>query len=68
MFHKACFRCKTCERVLSPGTYAGLEGDFYCKPHFKQLFQTKGNYSESFGHEDPKKKWAPGTGEGKEAQ
>jgi len=27
--------------------------------HFKQLFKTKGNYSEGFGEEDAKKNWAP---------
>jgi hypothetical protein len=30
--------------VLSLGNYAALEGAYYCKPHFKQLFALKGNY------------------------
>jgi hypothetical protein len=25
-----------------------LNGVFYCKPHFKQLFAVKGNYSDGF--------------------
>merc|ERR1712137_970540 len=27
------------------------------KPHFKQLFQAKGNYSDGFGEEKPTAKW-----------
>ncbi|TPX70050.1 hypothetical protein SpCBS45565_g02003 [Spizellomyces sp. 'palustris'] len=30
------------------GNYAALNGIFYCKPHFKQLFTLKGNYSDGF--------------------
>ncbi|KAJ3120804.1 LIM domain-containing protein 2 [Nowakowskiella sp. JEL0407] len=30
------------------GNYAALNGLFYCKPHFKQLFALKGNYSDGF--------------------
>lgn len=29
----------------------------FCKPHFKQLFKLKGNYSEGFGAEQHKHKW-----------
>jgi len=32
--------------MLKLGNYAALEGKFYCKPHFKQLFALKGNYNE----------------------
>jgi len=49
VFHKSCFRCKHCNNVLKIGSFASLNGEFYCKPHFKQLFQSKGNYSEGFG-------------------
>jgi len=49
------------DKVLSAGNYAALEGKYYCKPHFSQTFKTKGNYSESFGEEDPKKKWQTAT-------
>ena len=60
VFHKGkCFVCDFCKNPLRPGNYAGLSGKYYCKPHFKKLFQVKGNYSEGFGEEDPKKKWAP---------
>jgi hypothetical protein len=30
------------------GNYAALNGVFYCKPHFKQLFAVKGNYTDGF--------------------
>eukprot|EP00019_Armaparvus_languidus_P011586 CAMPEP_0168582618 /NCGR_PEP_ID=MMETSP0420-20121227/2085_1 /TAXON_ID=498008 /ORGANISM="Pessonella sp." /LENGTH=1007 /DNA_ID=CAMNT_0008617131 /DNA_START=103 /DNA_END=3126 /DNA_ORIENTATION=+ len=34
-----------------------MQGVFYCKPHFKQLFKSKGNYDEGFGKEQHKTKW-----------
>eukprot|EP00727_Mastigamoeba_balamuthi_P013333 m51a1_g8622 putative lim domain containing protein (247) ;mRNA; f:85820-86652 len=59
VFHKAsCFRCCHCNCLLRAGSYASLAGKYYCKPHFKQLFATKGNYSEGFGEEKPAEKWA----------
>jgi hypothetical protein len=36
-----------------------MEGKTYCKPHFKQLFKSKGNYDEGFGKEKATAKWAP---------
>jgi hypothetical protein len=57
-FHKKCFRCKECNKTLSAGTYASLQGQIFCKPHFKQLFKLKGNYDEGFGREQHKAKWA----------
>eukprot|EP01113_Clastostelium_recurvatum_P011718 TRINITY_DN159_c0_g1_i5.p1 TRINITY_DN159_c0_g1~~TRINITY_DN159_c0_g1_i5.p1 ORF type:complete len:445 (-),score=132.05 TRINITY_DN159_c0_g1_i5:88-1317(-) len=63
VFHKTCLKCVHCAKVLSLGNYAGMGGKFYCKPHFKQLFATKGNYDEGFGREQHKTKWAAGEGE-----
>eukprot|EP00732_Lithocolla_globosa_P006337 Lithocolla_globosa_v1_NODE_7288_length_967_cov_20.103070.p1 type:complete len:125 gc:universal NODE_7288_length_967_cov_20.103070:599-225(-) len=57
IYHDNCVRCKVCDKKLTPGNYAGLEKTFYCKPHFKQTFQSKGDYFGSFGKEDPKAKW-----------
>eukprot|EP01135_Chromosphaera_perkinsii_P009973 Nk52_evm8s1992 gene=Nk52_evmTU8s1992 len=57
VFHKVCLKCAECKKVLNLGNYAALEGMFYCKPHFKQLFMKKGNYDEGFGREQHKKKW-----------
>lgn len=48
ILHKTCLRCLHCNKVLSLGNYAALNGGFYCKPHFKQLFALKGNYSDGF--------------------
>jgi len=53
IFHKSCFRCKHCNSVLKLGSYASMDNIFYCKPHFKQLFAEKGNYSEGFGKLKP---------------
>jgi len=58
LFHKQCFRCQECGKVLSLGNFAGQKGEFYCKPHFQQLFLVKGNYDEGFGQAQHKAKWA----------
>ena len=41
-----CFQCRECKKPLSVGGYASLDGQTYCKAHFKQLFKLKGNYNE----------------------
>ncbi|KAJ3388836.1 Xin actin-binding repeat-containing protein 2 [Lobulomyces angularis] len=48
VYHKSCLRCGHCNKILSLGNYAALNGTMYCKPHFKQLFALKGNYSDGF--------------------
>eukprot|EP01087_Luapelamoeba_hula_P017888 TRINITY_DN568_c0_g1_i3.p1 TRINITY_DN568_c0_g1~~TRINITY_DN568_c0_g1_i3.p1 ORF type:complete len:333 (-),score=80.48 TRINITY_DN568_c0_g1_i3:93-1091(-) len=48
-FHKSCLKCAECNCVLRLGNYAAVAGKYYCKPHFKQLFKLKGNYSSGFG-------------------
>ncbi len=30
-------RCAHCSSALKLGTYASLEGKYYCKPHFRQV-------------------------------
>jgi len=57
VFHKNCFRCTHCNSVLKLGNYASLDGKYYCKPHFKQLFALKGNYNEGFGTEKHSAQW-----------
>jgi hypothetical protein len=60
VFHKTgCFKCCHCKTTLKPGNYASLQGKYYCKPHFKQLFALKGNYDEGFGRQAHKEKWEP---------
>lgn len=53
-FHKSCFRCVECNKVLSLGNYAALQGVFYCKPHFTQMMKTKGNFEEGFATQHQK--------------
>lgn len=57
IFHNSCFCCKHCHAKLSLGSYAALHGEFYCKPHFQQLFKSKGNYDEGFGRKQHKELW-----------
>eukprot|EP00041_Stephanoeca_diplocostata_P023939 m.597221 g.597221 ORF g.597221 m.597221 type:complete len:254 (+) comp22416_c0_seq8:1726-2487(+) len=57
IYHKACFRCGQCNKMLKLGTYAALEGTLFCKPCFKKLFKLNGNYSEGFGKKQHKMKW-----------
>lgn len=58
-FHNTCFRCAHCSTKLSLANYASLHGTIYCKPHFNQLFKSKGNYDEGFGHRPHKELWTP---------
>jgi len=51
VLHKSCFRCAHCNNTLKLGNFASLNGQYYCKPHFTQLFRLKGNYDEGFGRE-----------------
>ena len=60
VFHKNCFRCSHCNMKVSTGSFASLEGKIFCKPHFKQLFKSKGNYNEGFGTSQHKYKWDRG--------
>jgi len=57
VFHKGCFRCAHCKNTIRLGNYAALDGKYYCKPHFKQLFALKGNYNEGFGTAKHSTKW-----------
>eukprot|EP01103_Thecamoeba_quadrilineata_P020131 TRINITY_DN8486_c0_g1_i1.p1 TRINITY_DN8486_c0_g1~~TRINITY_DN8486_c0_g1_i1.p1 ORF type:complete len:291 (-),score=44.43 TRINITY_DN8486_c0_g1_i1:78-950(-) len=43
-FHKSCFRCKHCDSVISLKGFAAIDGEPYCKPHYLELFKSKGNY------------------------
>nr|BAN20866.1 conserved hypothetical protein [Riptortus pedestris] len=41
VWHKNCFRCHTCNKQLTVDIYQSHEGELYCKPHFRELFQPK---------------------------
>ncbi|KAJ3191448.1 LIM domain and actin-binding protein 1 [Irineochytrium annulatum] len=60
-FHKGCLKCNHCNTSINLKNIACLEGKYYCKPHFKQLFKLNGNNAEGFGKEDHKKNWTPQT-------
>ncbi|XP_029995283.1 LIM domain and actin-binding protein 1a [Sphaeramia orbicularis] len=57
IYHSSCFRCSHCNTKLSLANYASLHNNVYCKPHFCQLFKSKGNYDEGFGHRPHKELW-----------
>jgi hypothetical protein len=44
VFHKGCFRCKHCDGVLSLKGFAVIDMEPYCKPHYLEIFKTKGSY------------------------
>ncbi|KAI9142725.1 LIM domain-containing protein 2 [Paraphysoderma sedebokerense] len=56
-FHKLCFKCSHCNTLLGIGKFSHYQGKYYCKPHFSQLFKSKGNYDEGFGHQQHKDQW-----------
>ncbi|KAE8710860.1 LIM domain-containing protein PLIM2b [Hibiscus syriacus] len=62
-YHKSCFRCCHGGCVLTPSTYAALEGFLYCKHHFSQLFKEKGSYSHLTETSNTKKCSAEGKSE-----
>lgn len=61
LMHRTCLKCSHCNGVIKLGNFAALDGKFYCKPHFKQLFALKGNYNEGFGTSQHKYRWKPTT-------
>ncbi|KAL1569049.1 LIM domain-containing protein WLIM2b [Salvia divinorum] len=44
-YHKNCFKCAHGGCLITPSSYAALDGTVYCKIHFAQLFKEKGSYS-----------------------
>ncbi|XP_075527869.1 uncharacterized protein LOC142560010 isoform X6 [Dermacentor variabilis] len=48
-YHKNCFRCKECNKLLSVDGYMSHEAEIYCKIHFKQLFQPKARFDNDTG-------------------
>lgn len=44
-YHKNCFKCAHGGCIITPSSYAALDGTVYCKIHFAQLFKEKGSYS-----------------------
>jgi len=44
LYHKNCFRCSVCKKVLDLANFSALDGSLFCKPHLKQKFLEKGRY------------------------
>ncbi|XP_046883939.1 LIM domain and actin-binding protein 1-like [Hypomesus transpacificus] len=63
VLHNNCFCCKHCKKKLSIRNSSSLYGEFYCIFHYQQLFKTKGNYDEGFGHKQHKDRWLQKTEE-----
>ena len=42
LFHRHCFKCKHCSSTLTLANFAAVNGNFYCKPHYQQLFKSVG--------------------------
>ncbi|KAL1502838.1 hypothetical protein ABEB36_007923 [Hypothenemus hampei] len=57
IYHKTCFKCMECSRILRMDSYTYNQGLLYCTPHFKRLFISKGNYDSAFGLDQHKEKW-----------
>uniref|UniRef100_A0A7S0CXD8 LIM zinc-binding domain-containing protein n=1 Tax=Amorphochlora amoebiformis TaxID=1561963 RepID=A0A7S0CXD8_9EUKA len=46
IYHKTCFRCLECKKVLLPKSVAMMSGDLYCKDCFKKKFKARGKYDD----------------------
>jgi len=51
VIHEACFRCLKCGLKLTMSNFATYGDALLCKPHYHQLFQVKGNYTELARHQ-----------------
>ena len=40
-YHKTCFRCETCGKVVPPTNFGHHNSLIYCKPHYAALFKVK---------------------------
>lgn len=43
IFHKGCFCCKQCKKMLSISNFTPLQGEYYCVFHYKQQQRRTGN-------------------------
>ncbi|KAH3732444.1 hypothetical protein Pelo_16722 [Pelomyxa schiedti] len=43
LYHKSCFKCSHCNKLLTLGNYASMNNKIYCKPHAKLLSADKGS-------------------------
>jgi len=60
-WHKSCFRCKHCNSVLGLKGFATIDGEPYCKPHYMEIFKSKGTYKAFSGAEGASTSFNPST-------
>ncbi|KAF8563536.1 hypothetical protein P879_07015 [Paragonimus westermani] len=49
IYHKSCFRCHKCHRILSVSHFMVGEKNPYCESHFMELFRARGRYDGPIG-------------------
>ncbi|KAF7253088.1 hypothetical protein EG68_08616 [Paragonimus skrjabini miyazakii] len=49
IYHKSCFRCHKCHRILTVSHFMVGEKNPYCEPHFMELFRARGRYDGPIG-------------------
>ncbi|PAA84992.1 hypothetical protein BOX15_Mlig025250g2, partial [Macrostomum lignano] len=47
VYHKSCYRCHKCNRLLSVGNFGVLDNQLYCQPHYLEIFRMRGHYQAS---------------------
>lgn len=52
-FHRQCAKCSHCQQTLNLGTFASLNGQFFCKTHYLEKFKASGG-KYTFAPERPK--------------
>ncbi|KAI3645550.1 hypothetical protein MP228_008478 [Amoeboaphelidium protococcarum] len=55
ILHRNCLRCQICNKILDLSTYAAVDGKYFCKPHFTQLFNVNGDYTTGFQQVESRK-------------
>lgn len=62
IYHKACFRCTHCQKILSISQYTIGDNKPYCKPHYERVFkECGGRYNFSPAYSTPPAGSATGT-------
>ncbi|KAJ3433552.1 nebulette [Anaeramoeba flamelloides] len=51
-YHKRCFRCKVCNRVLNMKSYRALDGIPYCRAHYPNV--SEHGAQMNYGQEEQK--------------
>uniref|UniRef100_A0A7S3LN58 LIM zinc-binding domain-containing protein n=1 Tax=Aplanochytrium stocchinoi TaxID=215587 RepID=A0A7S3LN58_9STRA len=55
VLHRQCFKCTHCKRKLTISSFASVNGKFYCKTHYLELFAKSGGTYGVFGDSGFKK-------------